>query len=420
MKQSYYGERFGKLVVIENRKVVVNEKVSCKCDCGNEKRVRVRSLKCGNTKSCGCNYIRPEDLIGMRFGKLIVVKLSEKYKYGRPTWECICDCGNTRTVESQFLKSGAVTHCGCSKKIRTSVKNIEGNVFGKLTVINYVGLNKHGQAMWECLCECGNKSIVSCSSLTSGNTLSCGKHKADKGLKRRNEELLNKKFGDLIVLKVLKPDKYYSVNCICLCTICNNETIIRFSELNKGRTCCRICSMKSVWENNKIDISGNKYGLLTAIEESKDMGYPFWKFKCECGNEIICDKGNVMGGFRKSCGCLKSFGESEINRILTKNGISFIHQKCFDNCKNLKPLPFDFYIESINCCIEFDGEQHKEAVDYFGGVESFEKRKKNDRIKNKYCKNNNIYLLRIKYEDMEFIEDILVENKIIEEKDYGD
>ena len=71
-------------------------------------------------------------------------------------------------------------------------------------------------------------------------------------------------------------------------------------------------------------------------------------------------------------------------------------------------LFFDFYIKDYNCFIEYDGEQHFKAVDYFGGKEKFEKQVQYDGLKNKYCKNNNYILIRIKY-DCSYEE---IENKL--------
>lgn len=57
------------------------------------------------------------DLTGQRFAKLTVIKRAENYKHGIVAWECLCDCGNTTVVRSGNLKSGAVKSCGCLNKI---------------------------------------------------------------------------------------------------------------------------------------------------------------------------------------------------------------------------------------------------------------------------------------------------------------
>jgi very-short-patch-repair endonuclease len=96
---------------------------------------------------------------------------------------------------------------------------------------------------------------------------------------------------------------------------------------------------------------------------------------------------------------IKSKGEYEIAKWLERNNIIFIKEKKFDDCKNIRKLPFDFYIPSHNICIEYDGIQHYEAIDFFGGVKALQQNKYKDNLKNNFCENNNIYLIRIKYND---------------------
>lgn len=71
-------------------------------------------------------------------------------------------------------------------------------------------------------------------------------------------------------------------------------------------------------------------------------------------------------------------------------------------------MPFDFYLPNFNLCIEYDGEQHTLGWNYGKNCEnSLNIIKENDSIKNRYCINNNINILRISYLDYEFTEDIL-------------
>jgi len=97
--------------------------------------------------------------------------------------------------------------------------------------------------------------------------------------------------------------------------------------------------------------------------------------------------------------CNSSKGENKIREILETYNINYITQKKFDNCRNINPLPFDFYLPEYNMCIEFDGIQHFKHFDFFGGKLELENRKNKDNIKNKYCEDNNIKLLRIKYNE---------------------
>lgn len=123
------------------------------------------------------------------------------------------------------------------------------------------------------------------------------------------------------------------------------------------------------------------------------------KVKCRCrtcGNEWRARAGGLLNGF----GCPKcsaSQGERHIDKILKKYNINFIPQHKFEDCKDKYPLPFDFYLPSKNIVIEYDGRQHFEAIDYFGGKEGFKGIQKRDQIKNNYCKKKSIKLIRISY-----------------------
>lgn len=95
----------------------------------------------------------------------------------------------------------------------------------------------------------------------------------------------------------------------------------------------------------------------------------------------------------------QSNGENLIEKFLLKNGIIYSKQHRFEDCKNKRKLPFDFYLQEKNICIEYDGRQHFESVSYFGGESEFNKRLINDKIKTKFCENNGINIIRISYRD---------------------
>lgn len=111
--------------------------------------------------------------------------------------------------------------------------------------------------------------------------------------------------------------------------------------------------------------------------------------------------------------CASSKGENKIEKFLIEHKISYKRQYKFDDCKNIRPLPFDFAIFDIEnnlFLIEYDGELHYH--EYHKAEKSKEKLLKcqeNDKIKNEYCAKNNIYLLRIPYWNFKNIENILSE-----------
>jgi len=56
-------------------------------------------------------------------------------------------------------------------------------------------------------------------------------------------------------------------------------------------------------------------------------------------------------------------------------------------------------LPNLNTCIEFDGQQHYNIIEHFGGEKILIENQVRDDIKNKYCLENNIKILRIKYDD---------------------
>jgi hypothetical protein len=99
--------------------------------------------------------------------------------------------------------------------------------------------------------------------------------------------------------------------------------------------------------------------------------------------------------------CNESFGERIIAEYLKQNNIPFEREKKFSNCKGKRqPLSFDFYLSEQNTLIEFDGRQHYMPVNFRGcsdeqAQKTYVELIENDKLKNKYCIDNNIQLIRI-------------------------
>lgn len=113
------------------------------------------------------------------------------------------------------------------------------------------------------------------------------------------------------------------------------------------------------------------------------------------------------------CANKMSKGETIIYDYLKQNNIEFIKEATFKDCKDKQPLPFDFYIPNKNICIEYDGIQHFQPVNFGGDAtndkiyQQFLITQKHDQIKNSYCLQNNISLIRISYKDKNNIQQIL-------------
>lgn len=286
-----------------------------------------------------------KDLTGQIFGKLIVLNRSESKidKSGKPRtmWECKCDCGNIVIVSADYLKRSKCPSCGCEATKNRIEKNRVNNIgekFGRLTILDILWEHERSKAV--CKCDCGNDYIGVKSDIISGHTQSCG------CLQSENTSLAN-----------TKDWSGYIADC--------GVEFVKQDHMNeKGQ----------------------------------------WVWECKCG---VCGKlfyelpARVNCGHTTSCGCrIQSFGESYIESLLIDFSIDFKPQYTFDDCKDIYVLRFDFgvlYNDKLIGLIEYDGKQHFEPIDFFGGVDGFIKTQKRDDIKNTYCKSHNIPLLRIPY-----------------------
>lgn len=126
------------------------------------------------------------------------------------------------------------------------------------------------------------------------------------------------------------------------------------------------------------------------------------KVKIFCNNHkgyFFQTPSNHLNGFGCNvCALIKqeSKAVTEITDFLLQNNISYLKEYRFHDCKNILPLPFDFYLPEHNICIEYDGKQHFKKSTWYDdeGLKEIQKR---DLIKTEYCIDNKIKLLRIKY-----------------------
>lgn len=192
------------------------------------------------------------------------------------------------------------------------------------------------------------------------------------------------------------------------------------NKISKNLYNCPYCSGRKVCLSNCLKTTHPKIAKqwhptlnknLTPFDITFGYSKKVW-WRCEKNHEWQSTVNKRTSGNGRGCSlCICSNGEEKIKNILNENKINYIFQKKFINCINIKTkkqLPFDFYLPNYNICIEYDGIQHYEKIEFFGGEKSFKKLKINDQTKTKYCLNNNVKLIRISYVDFENIEKILI------------
>lgn len=305
--------------------------------------------------------------------------------------------------------------------------NLIGQKFGKLTVIDKTNQRENNGAVWKCQCDCNQKGsiiYVTTANLKSGRVRSCGCLTHEP----KFEDLTGQKFGRLTVLydtgnKSNKRNKIW--RCQCECEEHNELDVVAYMLKNgsvKSCGCLQKEFIKNLGEQHALSLVGQKFGLLTVIEQMPSHNNrSMWLCECDCDehNRKIVSGVNLQRGHTYSCGCLqKSIGEYTIEQILKNNRIQFERNVHFDDCRFSDTnyyAYFDFYVNQAYI-IEYDGEQHYKPT-CFNGIENldaianFNKTKEHDEFKNNYCFNNNIPIIRIPYTHLQelSLEDLLLE-----------
>lgn len=229
------------------------------------------------------------------------------------------------------------------------------------------------------------------------------------------------KFNSLTIIKestrrAANGGKYW----ICRCD-CGNIKEIRADHLKSGHTKTCGCKIKERINN----ILGQRFNNLTVIEQTdkrRSGGDVIWKCRCKCGNITYASASELRNNRIKSCGCLKSVGEQRIEQLLKENNITYRKQYCFSDLKDIGFLRFDFAIFDHNILqylIEYDGDIHFNNKGAWNGRVDYDIIHKHDLMKNNYCYQHNIPLIRIPYTHLNnlSLKDLILETTTFQKKE---
>lgn len=280
-----------------------------------------------------------------------------------------------------------------SKKRTTAEfkKIINETYAGKIEILSdYV--NNKTKLLVKCN-ECGSEEYKTPTKILKGQICNnCSRNKLSKERAKTTEDyeqdLRNKKIDYIQLLSEYKNSK---TKLKVLNKKCNHIYYVLPGNILKGSG-CPICHgikddklFKKQIETKypgEYKILGNYTNGLTKIKVRHKCGFEWDVQPKQLLRNIMCPR------------CHLSKGEYYIYKYLENKNIEYQRQYKISECKDKNELPFDFMIK-INGTIkliEFDGTQHYENTLY-----SQSNTKKHDKIKNEFCKNNNIELLRIPY-----------------------
>ena len=234
-------------------------------------------------------------------------------------------------------------------------------------------------------------------------------------------DLTGKKFERLTVLeKLYKKGNEWVWKCQCDCgNICEARGVNLRSGVKKSCGCLKQEKDRMPKGNVKDEI-GHKYGHLTVVARagSDKDGQALWECECDCKakTHIIVSGGNLRKGHTQSCGCdRRSHGEIKVEQLLKENNISFIQEYKPFKFSSGSWASFDFYVNN-QYIIEYDGETHyQKNLHGWHTEDKLKAQQERDIIKNQWCKNNNIPLIRIPYWHLK---DLIIEDLKLETSKY--
>ena len=191
-----------------------------------------------------------------------------------------------------------------------------------------------------------------------------------------------------------------------------------FDNIVHNHHTCKYCGysvlseIKRLPDSELIKLCNERNVQYVDREQANRQTYIIYKCPNHLNNDLQKMSLDHFRGSKIPCKyCQITSGELRVKQFLDSLGINYIFQHTFSDCKHIRNLEFDFYLPQLKTIIEYDGRQHFEPMKYSDSEEEnlkrFELGKKRDEIKNQYCLQHGIKMIRIPYWDYENIEEIL-------------
>lgn len=391
-----------------------DKKLNFRCRCGNPFTTTFYHFKSRNKRQCNeCSNIikynsenakqifKDNDLEPLfNEFKNVKQKLTAINRDGYKIVTTLDRLVNSNKIPKPFSKTNPYT-----------IENI--NIFILKMTLGYKLLSViyiHNKEKLEWECDKGHKFKMSWSDFNSGSRcLKCfgNYRRTNNEFKEEVYNLVGKEYTFLDEFKGVDIKINVSHN-----TCGNIYEVTPYKFINRGQRCPECDKYRQKTNGDFVkevyDLVGNEYIFLEEYKKAIDK---ILVRHNECGNEYLVTPHSFLNHNSRCPKCNESKGEKEIESILNKLKMIYKYQYRFNDCRNILPLPFDFAVLDDNgkvlFLIEYDGRQHYEAIEYFGGEKTLKETQKRDKIKNNYCLLNNIPLLRIPHWDYKNIDNIL-------------
>lgn len=161
----------------------------------------------------------------------------------------------------------------------------------------------------------------------------------------------------------------------------------------------RLTKVNIDFKKEVFDLVGNEYTFLDQYVNSKT------KLRVKhnkCGNIYEVSPSDFISHQTRCPFCNSPKGETIISKILDTINIKYEYQKTFPDLRDTQLLSYDFYIPDQNILIEYQGIQHYQPIEYFGGDTRFKYQQKHDKMKAEYAKARGYKLIAVPYTEDTF------------------
>lgn len=354
---------------------------------------------------------REEVIDAFKIRELSIINI-EEYK-GK---DSLLDC---------YDKKGYFYRISLSNVTDNRTKNLKivgkNNPYSIQNIQNYININngtskiiskeyKSVGEKLEFVCECGNKfkmpwyQLINCKKficndcalLIRADKRATDKEEIEKIVNDLNYKLISLKTQRNLVVEDIEGYKYKTTRYSLQIKRYGKDKFAKDNPFTVYNMC------------NYLKLNNIPSKLFDETERTIEVANDYIEFICpECNEVYKALWGEVAYIYegkphRLRCSrCSKSESNLEyvVRSYLENIKINFTKQKRFDNCRNIYPLPFDFYLDDYNCAIEVNGSQHYYENEMF--VQTLEERQRLDKIKKDYCKDNNVLYLEIPFWDIE-------------------
>lgn len=363
--------------------------------------------------------------------------LSEKYINSTTKMLFQCKCGNKFTTTYETFKYDNKRKCSeCSKYTRHNIDSVKKMIERTSDCILLSNEYRHVNSKLRLLCKCGEEFETTLNNFKYRNQKQCPQCGYKKGAEKN--KLTYKEVKEYIEInsgsgcKLLSKAYNRAHDKLKVLCKCGSAFEVSYKEFKFGaKQQCNDCSAKIMQEKMSLNYDDVKHYIevdsnsgCRLLSDAYTNNRTKLKVKCKCGDVFYVDFDKFKNRKKQQCNrCSSSEGERRIANTLDKMKVAYQSEYSFNDLLGVGGglLRFDFAILDgegvVVLLIEYDGEFHyiERPLD-----NPLEYRQQNDELKNQYCKNNNIPLLRIPYWEFDNIQSIVIKElakyKIIKEE----